>query len=113
MWGRETLIALTLWVQVATGTPQMHCIAQRESNFDVNAISSAGAVGVVQWLPSTHGWLAQLFRKRADAQHPVWGLLGGEIVLGNPVHDLILAAWAIEQGYGRHWATWGWCRGGR
>ena len=113
MWTRETLIAVALWVQVATATPQLSCIARRESDFDVLALSSAGAVGVVQWMPETHAWMTSLFRARADMDHPVWGLLAGEIVLGNPVHDLILAAWAIEQGYGRHWATWNRCRGGR
>jgi len=111
MWTREAVIAVVLWVQVATVTPQLSCIAQRESNFDAYAIGALGEVGVVQWLPSTHEWLAGLFRERADLGHSVWGLLAGGATLGNPVHDMLLAAWAMSEGYGRHWSTWRGCNG--
>ena len=110
IWTREAIIALVLWVQVATATPQLSCIAQRESGFDACAIGAAGEVGAMQWLPSTHEWLARLFYERADMSHPVWGLLADGIVPGQPVHDVILAAWAMGTGYGNHWATWGDCR---
>ena len=109
MWTREAVIAVVLWVQVATVTPQLSCIAQRESDFDAYAIGAAGEIGAMQWLPSTHEWLARLFYERADMSDPVWGLLDDGIVLGNLVHDVILAAWAIDAGYGNHWSTWGGC----
>ncbi len=41
--------------------------------------------------------------------HPLWSLLADGVTLGNPVHDMLLAAWAMSEGYGGHWSTWRGC----
>ena len=73
LWTKEALLALALYVQTVTAQP-MACIAERESGFDALAVGAAGEIGVVQWLPTTHEWLAELFRERANMNHPLWSL---------------------------------------
>jgi soluble lytic murein transglycosylase-like protein len=91
---------LVIYVSAATATPAdlMHCIVRHESDYQVEAVSSAGAIGVAQFMPTTHAWLAKL--------------AGMDARLGNPVEDLLLLSWAIEHGYGPHWATWQMCQEG-
>ena len=110
LWTKEALLALALYVQTLTAQP-VACIAERESAFNAVVIGAAGEIGVMQWLPTTHEWLAGLFKERADMSHPLWSLLADGITLGNPVHDMLLAAWAMSEGYGRHWSTWRGCNG--
>lgn len=101
MWTANAVIMLVIYVSVATATPAdlLHCIMQHESDYQVEAVSSAGAIGVAQFMPETHAWLAQLAAM--------------DVTLGNPVDDLLLLAWAIHHGYGPHWATWEMCKGAR
>ena len=79
----------------------MDCIAYRESTYNVNAVNGIHQ-GVMQWNPDTRDWLAG--KAKTDS-----GWLHGDIGAG-PVQDVALAAWAIKQGYGEHWSTWGMCR---
>ncbi len=108
LWTKEALLALALYVQAVTAQP-VACIAEWETGFDAAVIGAAGEIGVVQWLPATHEWLTGLFRERADLGHPLWSLLADGVTLGNPVHDMLLASWAMSEGYGGHWSTWRRC----
>lgn len=51
--------------------------------------------------------LLELIKRPVGMSRP---LLADGIVPGNPVHDLILAAWAMGEGYGEHWSTWEGCK---
>lgn len=102
MWTPNALLVLVTWVAVATSLPPegMHCLVRLESDYQIEALSSAGAVGIAQFMPETHRWLAE----KAQAE------LGFAPQLGNPVHDLLLLSWAIKSGYGEHWAAWRFCK---
>lgn len=79
----------------------MQCIVERESSYNV-AAQNGECVGLVQWRPSTRTWLA------GKAQEdPLW-LHGGA---GGTVYEIALAAWAVSEGYGSHWATYEGCGG--
>ena len=79
----------------------MDCIAYRESTYNVNAVNGIHQ-GVMQWNPSTLAWLG------GKAQEdPLW-LHGGA---GGTVYEIALAAWAVSEGYGSHWATYEGCGG--
>ena len=74
----------------------MTCLARYESDYQVNAVSSAGAMGVFQIMPSTAHW---------------WGDLSG---LSDHVEEALpninLAAWAVANGYAEHWSADRFCK---
>jgi soluble lytic murein transglycosylase-like protein len=80
----------------------MDCIVAHESDYSVDAVNGAN-IGLVQWRPETRAWLAE----KASGD-PSW--LHGNIGAG-PVQDVALAAWALKNNFGSHWATYSGCGG--
>ena len=81
----------------------LDCIVARESDYAIGAVNGQHE-GLCQFKPSTRTWLAG--KAAAD---PAW--LHGGIDAG-PVQDVALAAWAVRNGFGAHWATYAGCGGG-
>lgn len=99
----QVIVTVALLAQCYGVDPAlMQCITYRESSYNVNATNGVHT-GLVQWRPETRAWLAE--KAQAD---PLW--LHGGIGEG-PVQDVALAAWAVSEGYGRHWSTWEGCGG--
>lgn len=103
MTAGQVIVTVALLAQMYGVDPAlMDCIAYRESSYNVNAVNGIHA-GLVQWNPDTRAWLTE--KAQADE---CW--LHGGIGEG-PVQDVALAAWAIAEGYGTHWATYEGCGG--
>lgn len=51
------------------GVPEyiVYAVIKTESNFESNAVSSAGAVGLMQLTPDTFDWISMLMKRSADS----------------------------------------------
>ena len=96
-WTRDAVILLISAISLATGADEavMQCIVARESSYHVWAVGRAGEIGLAQYMPETHEWLADIS--------------GLDVVLGEPYDDLRLLAWALQNGYEWLWSTWPLC----
>ena len=53
-------IVLKYSIEYSVPTELVFAVIKVESDFDANAVSSAGAVGLMQMLPSTYEWLTTI-----------------------------------------------------
>ena len=61
-------IVETYAVEYDLDTPLVYSVIKAESNFDTNAVSKAGAKGLMQLLPSTAKWIAEKLGDVFDEQ---------------------------------------------
>lgn len=99
----QVIVTIVLLAQVYGVDPGLlDCMAHRESEYSTTAVNGVHT-GVMQWNPETLRWLGE--KAQGD---PLW--LHGHMDPGETVYQIALAAWAIKNGYGEHWATWEVCQ---
>lgn len=73
-------------------TPQSEKIIECESQWDENAKGKAGEIGLAQFLPKTFYWMSELS-----------GIKGS---IYDPITQIELLNWALDNGYESHWTCW-------
>lgn len=101
----QVAVMVSLLAQIYAVSPsQLQCMVYAESSFDVAAVNGV-YVGLAQWRPETMVWLD------GKAQNdPLWLHRHMTMDASDPVYAVSLMAWAIRNGYGEHWSTWGRCK---
>jgi soluble lytic murein transglycosylase-like protein len=99
----EILLAMALHLHgIPEKYPLAHCIVEKESNWQTDAVGSAGEIGLAQFMPSTASWFAEEMGFSDD-----WD---PHTELYDPATNLYMLAWGLANGMEHHWSTYPLCR---